>query len=72
MPVDIVRGLQMKDAEHIVKKIGFSDSSSSQAVDIITKLYDMFIKSDCSLIEINPIAEDDNGNGMCQLVNDNN
>jgi len=34
-----------------------------QAVRIIIKLYEMFMAKDCTLLEINPIAEDAQGTG---------
>ena len=32
------------------------------------KLYDLFLKHDCTMIEINPMAEDANGIGECGTV----
>ena len=37
---------------------------SFQAADLIHKLYDIFIKYDATLIEINPMAEDATGVGL--------
>jgi len=34
-----------------------------QAASIFVKLYDMFMSKDCTLLEINPIAEDAQGTG---------
>jgi len=34
-----------------------------QAAKIIAKLYDMFMAKDCTLLEINPMAEDTHGTG---------
>ena len=34
-----------------------------QAVDLIKKLYELFIKHDSTMIEINPMAEDSTGKG---------
>ena len=36
---------------------------SSQAADMFINLYNMFIKYDATMIEINPLAEDNHGNG---------
>jgi len=34
-----------------------------QAATIIAKLYEMFVSKDCTLLEINPMAEDTEGIG---------
>jgi succinyl-CoA synthetase beta subunit len=44
--------------------MGFHDECQAQAADIIKRLYDLFIKNDGSLLEINPMAEDADGNGI--------
>lgn len=64
-PIDIVKGVQRKDVENVVKKLGFSKETMDQAVDIMTRLYDVFIKSDASMIEINPMVEDASGKVYC-------
>lgn len=50
--------------------MGFRDNCKDQASDIIKKLYDLFIKSDCNLIEINPMAEDSEGDGNKNIEHD--
>lgn len=67
IPVDITKGMTKTDAEQMAKKMGFHESCVNQAIDVMMKLYDMFIKSDCSLIEINPMAEDVNGKGKATV-----
>lgn len=41
----------------------FQGGCQEQAADIIQKLYNLFRKSDATLVEINPMAEDVNGDG---------
>ncbi len=36
--------------------LGLTDAQAAQFADIARKLYDAYIKSDCSLLEINPLA----------------
>lgn len=62
-PVDISKGLTRDVAVDIATKMGFHGACLEQAIDIFTKLYDLFLASDCTLIEINPLAEDVNGQG---------
>ena len=37
------------------------DETVADAADIITKLYKMFIETDATMIEINPLAETSDG-----------
>jgi succinyl-CoA synthetase beta subunit len=75
IPVDITKGMTETDARQMATKMGFHELCVDQAIEVMLKLYDMFIKSDCSLIEINPMAEDVNGKVFCMdckvLLDDN-
>uniref|UniRef100_A0A915D9Q2 ATP-grasp domain-containing protein n=1 Tax=Ditylenchus dipsaci TaxID=166011 RepID=A0A915D9Q2_9BILA len=75
LPVDINKGVTHEMATGLAEKMGFQDKCREQAADIITKLYNLFIKSDCNLLEINPMAEDVEGDVYCmdcKLVLDSN
>ena len=37
-----------------------------QAARIFVKLYEVFMSKDCTLLEINPIAEDSQGTGTAE------
>jgi succinyl-CoA synthetase beta subunit len=63
--VDNRRGLDRDQALRIVNAIGFSPAAHSSAVDIIVKLYDLFVKLDATQIEINPMVEDNTGKVFC-------
>jgi len=65
IPVDINIGVTPEMAREMAEKMGFQDRCKEQAIDIIQKLYNLFIKSDCSLLEINPMAEDVEGDVYC-------
>jgi len=67
VPVDIDTGVSAETLSQLAEEIGFKDSSKAQAADIIQKLYNLFIKTDCSLLEINPLAEDIDGNMHCNI-----
>ncbi|XP_075235430.1 succinyl-coenzyme A synthetase beta subunit, ADP-forming [Lycorma delicatula] len=60
-PIDITKGLSKEQAVNIAVKVGLSEKKD-QTADMLLKLYDLFIKKDASLIEINPYAEDSSGN----------
>lgn len=56
-PVDIIKGLDNAQAEKVAEKVGLG-RQKKEAGDMLMKLYDLFIKKDALLIEINPYAED--------------
>ena len=62
-------GLSKSDAVEFARRMGFSESCADQAGEWILRLYDFFIERDATLIEINPIAEDLLGRGMCCRFN---
>lgn len=57
--------LFLEVTESQYKPLCFQDKSKEQAADIITKLYNIFVNSDASLLEINPMSEDVDGNVVC-------
>ena len=63
-PIDIMAGIQTEQAEKVARGLGFDGDKVDQAIDIITKLYEIFLRYDCTMIEINPMAEDASGKGM--------
>jgi len=66
--VDIEQGLKRQQALEMVRKMGLPENCHQQAADVIEKLYQLFLKHDCTLLEINPMAEDNEGKGI-DLVN---
>ena len=64
-PIDISEGLDRETAQSIVKKMGFHAASHEQAVDLMMKMYKVFIEKDASMIEINPMIEDATGEVLC-------
>ncbi|XP_043218638.1 succinate--CoA ligase [ADP-forming] subunit beta, mitochondrial-like isoform X1 [Amphibalanus amphitrite] len=56
-PVDIFEGLTDEKAARIVDAIGLS-SRKAETVDILKRIFNLFISTDASMIEINPLAED--------------
>ncbi|KAK4007747.1 succinate--CoA ligase [ADP-forming] subunit beta, mitochondrial [Daphnia magna] len=63
-PVDIIKGLTKEQALLVADKLGLN-SKREEAADMFIKLYNLFIKYDATMIEINPLAEDQNGKLMC-------
>ncbi len=60
--IDIIDGLQPEQASRMAANLGLEDSAAEQCTDVIMKLYDMFLETDATLIEINPLAETPDGN----------
>lgn len=63
--IDIEQGLKPEAAERLAKNIGFEGKSLTQAADIMQKLYKLFIDTDATLVEINPLAETPDGKVYC-------
>jgi succinyl-CoA synthetase beta subunit len=67
-PVDIVKGLTREQALGLADKLGLT-VKREEAADMFQKLYNVFIKHDATMIEINPLAEDSSGTCKHQLHN---
>lgn len=48
----------------VAKKMGFPEALVNEAAENMIKLYNLFIKYDASMVEINPMVEDSSGIGM--------
>jgi len=55
--IDPVEGMKKEQALDMAKKLGFKDKLADEAADQIMKLYKLFVKYDCTQIEINPFGE---------------
>nr|CAI5849097.1 unnamed protein product [Callosobruchus analis] len=56
-PVDIIKGLSKEQAEGVAAKVGLQKQKEKTG-DMLLRMYDLFVKKDALLIEINPYAED--------------
>lgn len=56
-PIDINTGLSQAQAEKIAKSVGLHEHVESTS-KMLLNLYDLFVKKDALLLEINPYAED--------------
>ncbi|KAK7090436.1 succinate--CoA ligase [ADP-forming] subunit beta, mitochondrial-like [Littorina saxatilis] len=65
-PVDIINGITKEQALYVAKEMGFSDGSVEKAANHIITLYnDVFLKYDATMLEINPMSEDNTGEVYC-------
>jgi succinyl-CoA synthetase beta subunit len=62
--IDPLTGLGDAQAKKIADAIGMPADSTAQAVDIFKKLYQCYMETDASLVEINPLNRDSKGNVM--------
>ncbi|NBS73145.1 MAG: ADP-forming succinate--CoA ligase subunit beta [Betaproteobacteria bacterium] len=60
--IDPLIGLTDSDATTIANGIGVPSTSTAQAVDVFKKLYQVYMQTDASLVEINPLILEGNGN----------
>lgn len=62
--IDPLTGLGDAQAKKIADAIGMPADSTAQAVDIFKKLYQCYMDTDASLVEINPLNRDSKGQVM--------
>lgn len=67
-PIDIYKGITKEQAERIVSKLGL-DNVKDYISNMIINLYQLFLKKDAVLLEVNPLAEDINGNCRSHFFN---
>ncbi len=60
--VDPLVGLTDAQAKELANGIGVPAQSTAQAVDVFKKLYKVYMDTDASLVEINPLILEGNGN----------
>jgi len=61
VPVDPIEGLTDEKVEQVVTGLGATGDRAAAAGQI-RALYDVFVSRDCSMVEVNPLAEDEDGN----------
>ena len=49
-------GLQSYQARKVAAQLGLRGALANQAVKLFSALYNLYLKSDCSLVEVNPLA----------------
>jgi len=60
-PIDIEKGPTKEQCLRMAKNLGFEGNQLVEAQKQIERLYDCFIKTDATQVEINPFAQTDNG-----------
>jgi succinyl-CoA synthetase beta subunit len=57
VPIDVFTGITDEDAAKVVDGLAPQVADKQACMDQVKKLYKLFCESDCTLLEINPIAE---------------
>merc|ERR1712159_921867 len=65
IPVDITVGVTDAQALEMAKNLEFSSGVEEKAAEQIKALYELFVGTDCTQTEINPLVETESGQAMC-------
>jgi len=65
IPVDIKKGVTDEQATQMAKNLEFSPGVQAEAATQIKALYDLFVGTDSTQCEINPMVETEAGQAMC-------
>ncbi|OAY71836.1 Succinyl-CoA ligase (ADP-forming) subunit beta, mitochondrial [Ananas comosus] len=57
VPVDVFKGITDEDAAKVVDGLAPKVADRNACIEQVKKLYELFCKCDCTLLEINPMAE---------------
>jgi len=60
IPIDIVEGFTPAKALSIAQQLGFTDRAP-EISKLFLNCYELFVKTDALMVEINPLAEDTTG-----------
>lgn len=62
-PIDIIKGMTDEQSTFLATSLGFIPGTTGHAncKGVVEKLYQMFRKYDCTLVEVNPLAETPDG-----------
>jgi len=64
-PIDIAKGIQPSDTERVAKMLGFKGAELADAQEQMKNLYNLFIASDATQVEINPFVVTKDGKIYC-------
>jgi succinyl-CoA synthetase beta subunit len=53
--IDAIQGIDLAKALEIAEAGGFSDDIAAKVAPVFVKLYDVFVKEDATLVEVNPL-----------------
>jgi succinyl-CoA synthetase beta subunit len=59
--INATKGIDLATALSIAKQGGFDDATAAKVAPIFVKLYDVFVKEDATLVEVNPLILSSDG-----------
>lgn len=62
--IDFVKGPQPEQTKRIAEKLGFTGKDVALAQEQMSRLYTLFLKSDATMVEVNPFAVTPEGKSM--------
>jgi len=68
VPVDATKGVDLDTARAILTEAKFPAEVLEQSADLIVKLWDVFVKQDATLVEVNPLARVGSASGTGDTV----
>ncbi|KAJ8559347.1 hypothetical protein K7X08_003405 [Anisodus acutangulus] len=57
VPIDVFKGISDEDAAKVVDGLAPKVADRTDSIEQVKKLYQLFCESDCTMLEINPLAE---------------
>ncbi|MED6222747.1 hypothetical protein PIB30_067348 [Stylosanthes scabra] len=57
VPIDVFKGITDEDAAKVVDGLAPKGADRKKSIEQVKNLYNLFRKTDCTLLEINPLAE---------------
>jgi len=65
-PVNIMEGITDKQTDYLATSLGFAAGTSGhkECQEVVKKIYKLFTTHDCTLVEVNPMAETTDGRVM--------
>uniref|UniRef100_A0A192ZIJ9 Succinate--CoA ligase [ADP-forming] subunit beta, mitochondrial n=1 Tax=Stygiella incarcerata TaxID=1712417 RepID=A0A192ZIJ9_9EUKA len=65
IPIDFEKGIQRSQAERMAHLLEFPPECMEMAIDNIMHLYDVLVKKDATMVEINPMIETEDKKVLC-------
>ncbi|KAH0659954.1 hypothetical protein KY289_028702 [Solanum tuberosum] len=57
VPIDVFKGISDEDAAKVVDGLAPKVADRNDSIEQVKKLYNLFCETDCTMLEINPLAE---------------
>jgi succinyl-CoA synthetase beta subunit len=61
IPIDAITGVDAAKAREIADAAGFPEAIGDQVVTVLTKMWDVFVAEDATLVEVNPLVTTTDG-----------